>query len=87
MTSFDAVFENGRLRPLGPTDLKEGDKVRVAIEERNGADESVLDTELIEAVRSEADPAITLEAVRNALASIPGTLTKDFEAERDERHG
>jgi hypothetical protein len=35
----------------------------------------------------EADPAddVTLEQVRAALAKIPGTLTADFAAERDER--
>jgi predicted DNA-binding antitoxin AbrB/MazE fold protein len=29
---FDAVFEDGRLRPLSPIDLREHDVVRVSIE-------------------------------------------------------
>jgi hypothetical protein len=33
----------------------------------------------------EADGGVTLDAVRQALSKIPGSLTADFVAERDER--
>src|SRR5262245_15743658 len=54
----------------------------------NGAttgDDALLDTEYLAACAREADPSITLEAVRQALAIIPGSMTEDFIAERDER--
>jgi hypothetical protein len=52
----------------------------------NGADdEFLLDVEYMAACGREADPSITLEAVRQILAKIPGSLAEDIIAERDER--
>jgi hypothetical protein len=58
--------------------------VTVANGTRSAAEE-LLDTEFHAACAREADPSITLEAVRAALSSIPGSRTEDFIAERDER--
>ena len=52
----------------------------------NGVDDnSWLDVEYMTACGKEADPSITLEAVRQILAKLPGSLADDIIAERDER--
>jgi hypothetical protein len=85
--TVQAVYENGVLRPLEPVNLTENAKVTVTI--ANGfpppGDEAWLDTEFHAACAAEADPSVTLEQVRAALAKIPGSMTEDFIAERDER--
>ena len=43
-----------------------------------------LDTECLQLYASEADESVTLDEVRQALSKIPGSLTEDFVAERDE---
>jgi len=84
--SVQAVFEKGVLRPLEPLNLSENERVTLTIENGSGPPESdLLDTELIEACAREADHSVSLEEVRSALANIPGTMTEDFVAERDER--
>lgn len=47
--------------------------------------ESLLDLDYITECAEEADPFVTLEEVRQALSKIPGSMTEDFRAERDER--
>jgi predicted DNA-binding antitoxin AbrB/MazE fold protein len=84
--TVQAVYEHGVLRPLEPLELPANARVTVTI--ANGthpALEELLDTEFHAACAREADPSITLEAVRAALSSIPGSMTEDFIAERDER--
>jgi hypothetical protein len=49
------------------------------------AQEDWLDMECLKLCAAEADESISLEAVRDALSKIPGSLTADFIAERDER--
>ncbi len=51
----------------------------------NGDDDSLLDTEYMAACGKEADPNVTLAAVRQILAKLPGSLADDIIAERDER--
>ena len=53
--------------------------------ENGSADEALLDLEYMNACLAEADPTVTLDAVREALSKIPGSMTPDFVAERDER--
>ncbi|MCI0389733.1 MAG: hypothetical protein MOB07_13355 [Acidobacteria bacterium] len=48
-------------------------------------DESWLDVEYMAACDKEADPSITLESVRQILSKIPGPISDDIIAERDER--
>ena len=85
--TVQAVYENGILRPLEPVNLTENTKVTVTI--ANGSstasDEPWLDTEFHAACALDADPSVSLEEVRAVLAKIPGTMTADFIAERDER--
>jgi hypothetical protein len=54
--------------------------VRVTIED----EEDWLDTTYMEWCAHEMDDSVSLEAVRQALAKIPGALTADFIAERAE---
>ncbi len=84
---IDAVYENGVFRPLESVDLEEHRAVRLIIED-NGDDPlaDLLDTAFLErcARQSQNIPVPGIEAVRQALAKIPGQLTADFISERDE---
>ena len=84
---LQAVYENGVLRPLEPVNLTENAKVTVTIADGTGTadDEAWLDTEFHASCALEADPSVSLEQVRAALAKIPRSMTADFIAERDER--
>lgn len=74
---IEVVYENGVLRPLEPLpgQLHEHQRLTVTIEDTNGANKWLAD----------ADPTVSLETVRQALAKVPGTLAQAVYAERDER--
>ena len=74
---IEVIYENGVLRALGPLadHLREHEHLTVTIEGLNGADNWLAD----------ANPAASLEAVRQALAKAPGTLAQAVYAEREER--
>jgi predicted DNA-binding antitoxin AbrB/MazE fold protein len=79
--SVEAIYENGVFRPLEPVDLPEHQRVQVSV-----ADEDEwLDRDYIEWAASQVQETVSLEAVRQALAKIPGSLTADFIAEREDR--
>jgi predicted DNA-binding antitoxin AbrB/MazE fold protein len=84
--TLEAIYENGVLRPLEPLNLRENQHVAVVVSDLPTAsvDEDWLDVEYLQLAASEADNSISLEQVRAALAKIPGSLTADFIAERDE---
>ncbi len=82
--TLQAVYEGGVLRPLEPLDLPEQQLVNVTITDEDPA-EPWLDTECLAACAREADDGVSLEEVRAALAKIPGSLTADFVAEREDR--
>ena len=44
-----------------------------------------LDRDFLKTYAQEADDSVSLEAVRQAMAKIPGRLVDDIRAERDER--
>jgi len=48
-------------------------------------DDFRLDAEYMAACGKEADPSITLESVRRILARVPGSISDDIVAERNER--
>jgi predicted DNA-binding antitoxin AbrB/MazE fold protein len=78
--SVEAIYENGVFRPLEPVDLPEHQRVQLTV-----ADEDEwLDRDYIEWAASQVQESVSLEAVRQALAKIPGSLTADFIAEREE---
>jgi predicted DNA-binding antitoxin AbrB/MazE fold protein len=74
---IEVVYENGVLRPLGPLpgQLREHQHLTVTIEVTKGAGHWLDD----------ADPTVSLEAVRQALAKVPGTLAQLVHAEREDR--
>jgi predicted DNA-binding antitoxin AbrB/MazE fold protein len=83
--TVQAVYEHGILRLLEPVDLSENAQVTLTIASGPAPEEEWLDTEFHARCAAEADPTISLEAVRAALAPIAGSMTEDFIAERDER--
>ncbi len=85
--TVQAVYENGVLRLLEPVSLTENAQVTVTIanESSTAGDQAWLDVEFHAACALESDPSVSLEEVRAALAKIPGSMTADFIAERDDR--
>ena len=81
---LQAVYEGGVLRPLEPLGLREQQLVNVTITDETPA-EPWLDAECLAELGQEADDSVSLEEVRAALAKIPGSLTEDFIAEREDR--
>jgi predicted DNA-binding antitoxin AbrB/MazE fold protein/predicted nucleic acid-binding protein len=80
----EAVYEHGVLRPLRPLSLAERQQVRLTISDAP-AQASERDIAVVERARLEAaklGTAPTIEEVRAALASIPGSLSHDVIAER-----
>jgi predicted DNA-binding antitoxin AbrB/MazE fold protein len=82
--SFQAVYESGVLRPVEPLHLQEQQIVHLTLSEESPL-EPWRDAECLAACADGADDSVTLEQVRAALAVIPGSLTEDFFAERQER--
>jgi predicted DNA-binding antitoxin AbrB/MazE fold protein len=79
-----AIFEAGKLCPLVPLDLEEHERVKVAVL-RAGDNSDDVDDIYVPGIIVDANSAITLEQVQQALAKIPGSLVDDFARERDER--
>lgn len=90
-TQFEAVYKGGFLRPLEPVGLLEGQKVLVTIANLPAAlddGDDFLDTDLHRYCEERAktkDQSITLESVRQELASIPGSISDDIIRDREER--
>ena len=82
----EAVYEHGVLRPLEPVSLAEAQHVTLTISDpatsRSGLDSDVLERAQAEVAALDRIPSI--EEVRAALASIPGSLSEDVVAERGE---
>ena len=80
MLEFEAVFENGVLRPLQPLLLSEHERVKLTVARTEGND--FLDQEFMDACRADADPTITLNEVRAALAKIAGSMDDAIQEDR-----
>ena len=80
----EAIYEHGVLRPLEPLSLAESQHVKLTISDAI-TERSQRDLATVEDARREI-AAIgnvpTIEEVRAALASIPGSLAEDVAAER-----
>jgi len=74
---IEVVYENGLFRPLGPlpSQLREHERLTVILEVPDGGDNWLAD----------ADPTVSLDAMRQALAKIPGTLAQAVHDAREER--
>jgi predicted DNA-binding antitoxin AbrB/MazE fold protein len=85
----DAVYQNGMLKPLQPLDLAENERVVVTINQESiGPGLGQPDDDFVQGLRrrlAQAEPAPGLEEVRRRLSRIPGSLTADFIAEREDR--
>ncbi len=79
---LEAVYENGVLRPLEPLDLPEHQRVTIIV--YPSLEEDWLDAECLHLSAAEVDESLSLETVREALGKIPGSLTADFIAERED---
>lgn len=83
---IDAVYTNGVLKPVTPLILAENERVSLVIgtagelehEDGDAADYMPL-------IAEEGDPSVTWEQVQALLAKLPGSLSDDFDRERDER--
>ena len=74
---IEVVYETGVLHPLEalPGHFQEHQHLTVTVED---ADETA-------GWLADADPAVSLETVRRALAKTPGAIAQLVRAERDER--
>jgi predicted DNA-binding antitoxin AbrB/MazE fold protein len=79
---FDAIYENGLLRPLVPLNIPDQQRVSVTVETAGG--DGWLDRDAVQLAEAEGDPTISLEDVRRRLASIPGTFAESIIEERGE---
>lgn len=82
----EAVYENGMLKPLQPLDLSENERVAIIIDRPQTPYEP--DHDYVQALRNslkDAGPAPGIEEVRRRLSKIPGSMTADFIAEREDR--
>jgi predicted DNA-binding antitoxin AbrB/MazE fold protein len=80
----EAVYEHGMLRPLEPLALTESQRVKLTISDVPGA-RSQRDLNVVDRARAELAKVArvpTIEEVRAALASIPGSLSQDVIADR-----
>ncbi len=83
--SFPAIYENGAFRPLKPVPCQEREQVLLTVLRRDSPEKGLVDEQFHKYCESEADDSVTLDEVRQALAKIPGSLSDDVRAERDER--
>ena len=81
----EAIMEE--VRQVSPEEQQE---ILEFIKQRRGAiqymdnyEEDCLDSDFLRYAASEADETISLEEVRKILSKMPGSLTKDFIAERE----
>ena len=84
-TQFDAIYENGVLRPLSPVDLPAHERLSVSVNRPADSLADVLDWDALEFAEAEGDDLVSLEDVQRALAKIPGSMADVVSAERDER--
>jgi predicted DNA-binding antitoxin AbrB/MazE fold protein len=83
---LDVIYENGVFRPLEPVDVPEHQRMTIMISEVSmvPSQEDLLDTEYERWAATQVKEDVSLEAVRQVLSKIPGSLTADFLAERAE---
>jgi predicted DNA-binding antitoxin AbrB/MazE fold protein len=83
--TLQAVYENGAFRPLEPVSCHQQERVVLTVQSAEVAEDDLIDHEFLGYCETQADDAVSLETVRQALAKIPGSLVDDIRAERDER--
>jgi predicted DNA-binding antitoxin AbrB/MazE fold protein len=73
---IEVIYENGVLRPLRPLPSQIRDHQHLTV--------TIIATDATDPWLADANPAVSLEAVRQALAKAPGTLAEMVHAERQE---
>jgi predicted DNA-binding antitoxin AbrB/MazE fold protein len=83
--SVEAVFENGVLRPLEPLGLAEQEHVHVTV---TPAGQKLpaewLDHQFMRACAGYRNDPITAEEIRRLTATIPGSMSEQVRADRDD---
>jgi len=82
----EAVYEHGILRPLQPLTLTESQLVQLTISDAK-TESYPRNTEFLDRVKAEVAAMAnvpSLEDVQRLMSKIPGSLTEDFSAEREE---
>lgn len=82
----EAVYEDGVLRPLEPLALSESQRVKLTISDAQTG-KYPRDTKFLEWVEAEVATMShipSLEEVQGMMSKIPGSLSQDFAAEREE---
>ena len=86
---FDAIFENGILRPLGPVDLVESERVTVSVSpaklNRDEIRASMIDQTMLAHAKAEIaamKQVPSLEEIRRQLSSFKGSIAEVIVAER-----
>jgi len=83
---FEAVYEEGVLRPLEPLALEEHQRVTIIISENCDALDGLEDAAFRAWCAQEAgDDVPSIEEVRQSLSSIQGSIVDVIRAERDAR--
>ena len=81
----EAVYESGLLRPLEPLSLREHQRVLVTVSDLPSSEREWRDVDFVRKVAAQFRDHVSLEEVRRRLSKIPGSLTADFIAEREDR--
>lgn len=79
---FEAIYEDGVLRPLEPLTLPNLERVRVTIAKANTED--WMDIEFMNSCADDSDASITLEDVRKAMSKIHGSMVETVNDVRGE---
>ncbi len=84
MRKLKAIYEDGVLKPTEPLNLKEHQRVGIIVIEK---DEERSEPRFADPASFEkfADHTVDREALMRELAAIPGNMSDDIRAERDER--
>jgi predicted DNA-binding antitoxin AbrB/MazE fold protein len=91
---LDAIYEDGVLRPLEPLPLQNAQRVKIIVSmppdegQWKDSNRSHRDLELLEKAKAEVasmKERPSLLEVQKMLSAIPGSLSADFIAEREDR--
>ena len=80
----EAIYEHGILRPLEPLVLTESQRVKLVISETSEANQMTRERTGNARLEMAVKTAPTIEEVREALSSIPGSLAEEVIASRGE---
>lgn len=78
--SFDAIYENGVLRPLQPVVLTENQRVTVSVQTSEAGNQ---ESQLAAWCAQYADPSMTRERLKDMLSNIFGSFSDEIIAERE----